>query len=108
MNIAPSLLNGFSVKHNLYLFQKFYISGIAYINQEDTTRARQNITRVFMPYKIKEYDELLLRLFFYEEVDIKMYLKCIPDFSFGTEAESKAEDGEKSILCKFLWIHYIG
>lgn len=40
-----------------------------------------------MPYKIKEYDELLLRLFFYEEVDIKMYLKCIPDFSFGTEAE---------------------
>lgn len=58
LNIAPSLLNGLSVKHNLYLFQKFYVSGIAYINQEDTTRTRQNITRLFMPYKIKKYDEL--------------------------------------------------
>lgn len=56
LSIGSPLLGYVSNKLDMYNFQKFYISSLAYINRESTYRIKKNVSRVFTPYKIKDKD----------------------------------------------------
>lgn len=54
LSIGPPLFGYVSNKLDMYNFQKFYISSLAYINRESTYRIKQNVARIFTPCKIKD------------------------------------------------------
>lgn len=67
--VAPIAFSYVSNQRNLYNFQKFYISWLAYINKENSLRIDQNVSKLFSPHKVKDYDSLF-REFGAEDITI--------------------------------------
>lgn len=58
LDVAPTVFGFIANQRNIHNFQKFYISWLAYINKENTRRIEQNVSKLFSPHKIKDYDSL--------------------------------------------------
>lgn len=103
LSIAPSLFGYLSNQRDMYNFQKFYISSLAYINRESTYRIKQNVARFFTPCRIKDKDyDKLFKIFSAENASVDaLYRKTYIRFNKMEKEQMKIFAG--SILRACDW-----